>query len=110
MGKYLNRCVSRGTEIRKPQLFKYMTSKDRYIPFESNASPNLDALSAENCPGVKLKGLLTEMLVSSPPQVSRRQGVKCYKGGCKGGLNKGPPKAGVSRGTRRQASTENFKF
>ena len=64
MGKYLNRCVAKGTEIRKPQLFTCMTSKDVYIPVESNASPNLDALSAENCPGVKLKGVPTEMLVS----------------------------------------------
>ena len=31
MGKYLNRCVAKGTEIRKPQLFMYMTSKDLYI-------------------------------------------------------------------------------
>ena len=64
MGKYLNKCVAKGAEIRKAQLFKYMTSKDRYIPFESNASPNLDALSEKNCPGVKLKGVPTEMLVS----------------------------------------------
>ena len=64
MGKYLNRCVAKGTEIPKPQLFTYMTGKDLYIPFESNTSPNLDALSAENCPGVKLRGVTTEMLVS----------------------------------------------
>ena len=64
MGKYLNKCVAKGTEIRKPQLFKYVTSKDRNIPFESNASPNLDALSEGNYPGVKLKGVPTEMLGS----------------------------------------------
>ena len=55
MGKYLNKCVSKGTEIRKPQLFMYMTNKDLYIPLESNASPNLDALSEENCLGFKLR-------------------------------------------------------
>ena len=42
----------------------YVTSKDKYIPFESKALLNLHAHSEENCQGVKLKGVPTEMLVS----------------------------------------------